>query len=425
MQDASIQPRMGGSVPRPPLTHEQATLRTLSERFIALHRGLRILDTINWPAESENAFLASGGCEMPSVTPNCYRLQSLSLDMVDRRDEFRRLERDIRRTLGVAHPGAQLLLRRCRDSRLVLDLIQARGTEAFGHLSERLYGRPTGSEGLAAQLRRLASKLGTVNETTEESTVSAEEAIQHLRDRFTAFFGSERLVRVQSTTDLAANAAATLDTLKIRHDARFTPREVHLLEVHEGWVHLGTTLNAQAQPICTFLSKCLPSATTTQEGLAVAVEVMAGASHVDRLERLALRVEGILWARQGADFVQVVQAFRDRGLSLRDAYRQGMRIFRGVPLTGGTAFVKDACYARGFVQIARWLHGGDDQTLADLALLTVGKTRREDLPLLRALLEADLLRQPRFIPPVFRRLPRTISHPEQFPGVMTPGMNSI
>ena len=44
-------------------------------------------------------------------------------------------------------------------------------------------------------------------------------------------------------------------TIKIRSDALFNERDVRALEVHEGLVHVGTTLNGQNQPICTFLAR--------------------------------------------------------------------------------------------------------------------------------------------------------------------------
>src|SRR5205807_575743 len=77
--------------------------------------------------------------------------------------------------------------------------------------------------------------------------------------------------------DILADAAAGSDYIKLRRDAHFTQRDLALLEVHEGWVHLGTTLNGQRQPVCSFLSKGTPATTRTQEGLAVLAELLAGA----------------------------------------------------------------------------------------------------------------------------------------------------
>src|SRR5205085_11368001 len=95
----------------------------------------------------------------------------------------------------------------------------------------------------------------------------------------------------------------------IRHKATFTAREVRLLEVHEGWVHLGTTLNGLNQPICTFLSKGPPSSTVTQEGLAVITEIITFASHPARVRRLTNRIEGTAMAEAGANFLEVYRYF--------------------------------------------------------------------------------------------------------------------
>ena len=56
--------------------------------------------------------------------------------------------------------------------------------------------------------------------------------------------------------------------------SQFSERDLQVLEVHEGWVHVGTTLNGMNQPVCTFLSKGPPSSTITQEGLAILMEVI-------------------------------------------------------------------------------------------------------------------------------------------------------
>ena len=100
---------------------------------------------------------------------------------------------------------------------------------------------------------------------------------------WTKYFHEQGAVRVRLSDGIVADSAAGSDYIKIRSDARFTEREVRLLEVHEGWVHLGTTLSGQNQPVCTFLSKGPPSSTITQEGLAVLMEILAFASHPGRV----------------------------------------------------------------------------------------------------------------------------------------------
>src|SRR5207253_4836771 len=131
--------------------------------------------------------------------------------------------------------------------------------------------------------------------------------------RLTGFFQESGPVHVRLSDGLIADAAAGPAYIKVRGDARFTAREVRLLEVHEGWVHLGTTLNGQSQPVCTFLSKGPPSATVTQEGLAVITEIVAFASHPGRVRRLTNRIEGVALAESGANFLEVFRYFLNEG----------------------------------------------------------------------------------------------------------------
>ena len=154
---------------------------------------------------------------------------------------------------------------------------------------------------------------------------------------------------------IVADAAAGSDYIKIRNNARFTPREVRLLEVHEGWVHLGTTLNGQDQPVCTFLSKGPPSSTITQEGLAVISEIFAFASHPGRVRRLTNRIEGVAMAEAGANFLDVYRYFLEEGYASRESYQHTMRIFRGSLPEGCGPFTKDLCYSKGFVLIYNYI----------------------------------------------------------------------
>ena len=159
---------------------------------------------------------------------------------------------------------------------------------------------------MAAMLDNLASETLV---SRERPTLDARQTVQMLSERLKGFFQDAASVRMRVSDGIVADAAAGCDYIKIRGDARFTPREVRLLEVHEGWVHLGTTLNGQRQPVCTFLGKGPPSSTTTQEGLAVLTEVLAFASHPARLRRLTHRIEGVALAENGANFLDVYRFF--------------------------------------------------------------------------------------------------------------------
>src|SRR5207253_1401164 len=212
----------------------------------------------------------------------------------------------------------------------------------------------------------------------------------------------EDAVRVQVAEDLAADAAAGCDYLKIREDARFSLREVRLLEVHEGWVHLGTTLNGQAQPICTFLSKGPPSTTTTQEGLAVLTEVFAFASHPGRVRRLSNRIEGVALAEAGATFLDVFRHFQGEGYDPRESYAHTMRIFRGSLPEGCGPFTKDLCYSKGFVLIYNYIRLAVSRgVIGRVPLLFCGKTTLCDIKTLSQMVDEVLVTPPRFLPPHF------------------------
>jgi uncharacterized protein (TIGR02421 family) len=239
----------------------------------------------------------------------------------------------------------------------------------------------------------------------EEPTLDAIVALDQLSIRLADYFGDPSLVRVKLSDGIVADAAAGSDYIKIRAEAHFTPREIRLLEVHEGWVHLGTTLNGQAQPICTFLSKGPPSSTVTQEGLAVLTEVFAFASHPGRVRRLTNRIEGVALAEAGGNFLDVFRHFLQEGYAPRESYQHAMRIFRGSLPDGCGPFTKDLCYSKGFVLIYNWIRLAVRRGMARrVPLLFCGKTNLADIKLLDQLVEEGLVAPPRFLPPPFADL---------------------
>ncbi|MBU2334038.1 MAG: flavohemoglobin expression-modulating QEGLA motif protein, partial [Gammaproteobacteria bacterium] len=190
----------------------------------------------------------------------------------------------------------------------------------------------------------------------------------------------------------------------IRSDALFNERDVRALEVHEGLVHVGTTLNGQNQPICTFLAKGPPSSTVTQEGLAILMEVIAFASYPTRLRKLTNRTRAIHMAEEGADFLDVFAFFREQGYGDDDCYSNASRVFRG-STPDGLPFTKDLSYLKGFIMIYNYIQLAVRKgRLEQIPLLFCGKTTLEDMRTLRQLVDEGMVVPPKYLPQQFQDL---------------------
>jgi len=390
------------------------TIRTLSDRLVELQRPIKILDAIRWDPLVEHAFFAAGARELPPVTRDYYAQRPLPFDLDNQRRQLQDLEADLRQLLPADDPAARIMRRICQEHQHVLELLRHRGTPTFPLISARLYGSssdsvPAGGPSLAELGRMLSGLLSELDRAThaepEEPRLTSRQAVQNLAERLGVFFRDSAAVRVQVSAGILANATAGSDYIKLRDDASFTQRELRLLEVHEGWVHLGTTINGQRQPICTFLAKGSPSATITQEGLAVLTEFFALASHPARVRRLMQRVQAVALAEEGASFLDVYRFFLDEGCEPHESYQQAVRVFRGSLPAGCGPFTKDLCYSKGFVLVHNFLRlavtGGQ---VRRIPLLFCGKTDLGDLADLAQLVEAGLVVPPRHLPPPFADL---------------------
>lgn len=232
-----------------------------------------------------------------------------------------------------------------------------------------------------------------------------QQAQEILQERLGHFFDQHPgKVTVQVSDDMVADAAAGADTIKLSQKAMFSERDLKYLEVHEGWVHVGTTLNGSMQPYCFFLSKGSPSSSVMQEGLAVITEVVTFSSYPARVQKITNRVIALEKVRQGANFLDIYHYFMDCDLSEEAAYNQAVRIFRGSTPEGGP-FTKDLSYAKGFLLIYNFMRFAISQRRIDaIPLLFSGKIVLDDLPLLSELKERGLLSPPVYLPPPFRDL---------------------
>ncbi len=391
------------------------TIRQLSDRLVQAQRPIRILDALKWDAELERRFFEKGCKELPQVQgPDYYAKRPLKFDPDKKIEEFNQIERDIRRELGNFNSVGLIMQRMCREYCVVVELLKARGTPHFSRYSEQLYGSSSDAFYAGAPtLKDLAVLISETLLSIKDQTNSARdvkryttiEAVNILNERLSAYFcDTEVQTRVKASDDIIADAAAGAECIKLRNNTSFSDRDLQLLEVHEGWVHLATTINGLKQPICTFLSKGPPSSTITQEGLAITAEIFSFSSHPARIQHLTNRITAVHMVENGADFLDLFGFFQSQGLSPEESYAPTVRVFRG-SVADGKPFTKDLVYTKGFVLIYNYIRLAIQQgLLSRIPLLFLGKTTLEDLHVLNDLMEEGLITVPEHIPPPFSDL---------------------
>ena len=393
---------------------ELLTIQELSKRLVEAQRKIRILDSIKWDDAIRQEFFAKKADQLPKIDKAYYDNKPLPFDAGEKQEEFRLISRDAHNLLGQFSPVTRLIKRQCDEYSRAAKMLASRGTPAFSELSMELYGSPddvfySGGPRLSELgnvlfdvLTALEVQLQTEADLKRHTPFQAQQILQA---RLSAYFDQHPgKVTVMVSDDMVADAAAGADNIKLSQNAMFSDRDLKYLEVHEGWVHVGTTLNGTMQPYCFFLSKGSPSSSVIQEGLAVITEIVTFSSYPGRVRKITNRVIALDKVRQGANFLDIYRYFISCGLTEDDSYNHSVRIFRGSTPDGGP-FTKDLSYAKGFVLIYNFIRFAISQQRIDaIPLLFTGKLILDDLPLLRELRDQELLIPPVYLPPPFRDL---------------------
>ncbi len=382
-------------------------IRALSDQLVTLQQPIRILDAIGWGDDVAARFFEGEQRAQPEIDADYYRTHKpLRFEPAEQREGFESLRSDVSAQLGES-PVATLLLGRIKEYLRVIDLLEARGTPQFGTISAELYGAPTdelhpGGPTLAELGTLMTDSLANIDsgawESPEGNLLDAHASVDVLKARLEGVCGTEQ-VRVMIDDGIVADAAAGGDYIKLRADAQFSERDLRILEVHEGWVHVVTTLNGRSQPWCTFLGKGTPSTTATQEGLAVFTEITTLSSTPDRLRKVTRRVTAIAMAYDGATFLDVYRWFLGGGMSESDAWSSSVRVFRGSEPTGGP-FTKDLSYSRGFLEVYDFMRLAVRRGHVDrLPLLFGGKLAVREMGAIAELVRDGLVVGPQIVPP--------------------------
>jgi len=376
----------------------------LDARLVAAVRGIRLLESVSWPAKLQEEFLAAwkiGRIHMP-------------------RPEYPRGDYDeVRAELGKVSaladaddPLGRYLQLTAESWRITTRLLDVVGSHRVTAYSTRLFGRPVemlpgnGPTHLdaAAHFVGLADEMDQELREVEPDYVLPAETVQaELQAAVDAFF-TDHKVRVELDDALIAKAAASSTRIRLRTNTGFSEYDRNQLLVHEAFVHTLTGLNGREQPHLKSLARGSPRTTATQEGLATFAELISGSMDIERMKRISLRIVAIDKAIHGADFVEVFRFFLASGQSPVDSFTSSQRVFRGVPLGGGAAFTKDTVYLRGLLSVHtyfRWCLR--HHKLGQARQLFAGKMALEDVFALEGAFDAGALAAPRYVPPWMQR----------------------
>jgi uncharacterized protein (TIGR02421 family) len=376
-------------------------LRDVARRIVDAQRPVRILRALAWPDAVEHAFFAADARELPRPQYRVPRDWSQTLiafaDIRARVSGDNEIERLVRDTCDAWAAGARMLA--------------AVGTRDFYQRSVECYGRPASlSEGgktnldLAQHFDRVLATYAGVDLGPEPRPVSADEVAGALGRRLRETFTDDP-IRCEVADTLSANAVTSSEVVKVKRGAAFTERDIEQLLVHEGHVHLGTTLNGRRQPVLGFLAQGAPRTTRTQEGLAIFAEFITHAMDLDRLRRLTDRILAVRMSEEGADFRDLYWFFRERGHAEKAAFDCARRVVRGGLVEGGAPFTKDVVYLDGLLGVANFLRVAATRGHAGwVRLLFAGKVALADVPLLEVLERDGVVAAPRYVPPWARDL---------------------
>ena len=262
------------------------------------------------------------------------------------------------------HPAGALVGRCIDGTRLTILALRDRSAAAFDRMNEAAGWYP---EPALATLRFEEAE----RDADPGPEVSADRMIATLEEALKA----RALHRWAVIPDRVMAARVLVDgakrLLKVNPDARFRPRDLKRLVVHEIDVHALRAANGEGQPLLCFETG-LPGALLTEEGLAMVAEEVAEVALPGALGRQVEVAQAILHARDAGfrEVFEAIEARTDPGL----AWGISLRIKRGLGEPGAPGvYAKDSVYLAGRMAVRAWLDQG-----GDLRQLYTGKVGIED-----------------------------------------------
>ena len=380
-------------------------LRELDDTLVGSVSGIHLLRHLTWPVEVQQSFLDDwrrGVKTLPVV-------EYAPVDLTDTR---RALDRIVKECHGIDHPVAGYLSDTALSYGQICQLMELAGSRQAGDISVAVYGR-RGSLLPGSQQSNLEAATYFLDVSRDYfqalklvgpgTLLPSEEVAVQLRAKIGSVITDDE-IQVVIDPHLASKAAAGATRIRLRAGTGFAEDDVEQLLQHEAFIHSLTALNGRRQPNLRSLSLGAPRTTPAQEGLATFAELVTGAIDIARMERIALRVNAIHLARSGADFLELFEFFLNSGQPEVESFHSTMRVFRGVPVNGGSAFTKDVVYLTGMLEVHTFFRWAlETQQLDTCKLLFAGRMMLKDVFRLKSVFEDGTLAPPRYLPPWMTR----------------------
>lgn len=326
-------------------------LQTFSLRLKDIARGLSFLGHPRFPVKSLLQLF-------PEHRDFISLLEDVSVPFPVNRDEKRRQMDEFLNDLSrsdLPRLMKRVFTQRLQDYHALLMMMENFDTPFFYENSVKLYGTSHKLAKNNAFLYFLEEMPKFTTTDSGEKSFDAEAGMSFLREKLISVF-PENLFEVKPSSSLLSDSSSGRRMVKLNPHKSYSRKSLEVFVVHEGWVHLGTSLNGEAQSEHQWLGTWAPRTTYLQEGLALLTEVITGCLTEERWNKVALRHLATSMAENGSSITDVYGYLSQHGMEKIDALKLALRVFRGVPLEGGMAFTKELLYLHGMIELLYHLH---------------------------------------------------------------------
>ena len=277
----------------------------------------------------------------------------LKVDPIQKREQILQVLRELEKA-DLDPWMKKIFTTRLEDYTTLLHMMEVFGTVLFYQRCTELYG--TGDlKALEDPFNYFIDEVTkTLKPDNSTKIYTGEQGLTYLQEGLAKSYPADRF-EVKASTSLLSDSSAGRRVLKLNTQKNFSEHQLKIFLVHEGWAHLGTSLNGQEQPLHHWLASWAPRTTFLQEGLAVLVELITGAMTLERWNRIKIRHLCCRMAERGSSLKEVYHFLRHQEMDDLDAFKLALRVFRGVDPRGGQAFTKEYLYLHGLIHLLNHL----------------------------------------------------------------------